>query len=117
MKGLVYGIQVFIGALPALINGLIYFGAIKLSAWVQMPVLFGIAKTAVDRVSTSMLNLVGIQTAAQKSAIAIATANQATAESMYAQALSAKDAAVANQQEPANIRYRNPRFQTSDSYL
>lgn len=97
MKGLVYGIQVFIGALPALINGLIYFGAIKLSAWVQMPVLFGIAKTAVDRVSTSMLNLVGIQTAAQKSAIAIATANQATAESMYAQALSAKAAAVANQ--------------------
>ena len=97
MKGLAYGIQVFIGALPALINGLIYFGAIKLTAWLQMPVLFGIAKTAVDRVSTSMLNLVGIQTAAQKSAIATASANQATAESMYAQALSAKDAAVANQ--------------------
>ena len=97
MKGLTYGIQVFIGALPALINGLIYFGAIKLTAWFQMPVLFGIAKTAVDRVSTSMLNLVGIQTAAQKSAIATATANQATAEVMYAQALSAKDAAVANQ--------------------
>lgn len=97
MKGLTYGIQVFIGALPALINGLIYFGAIKLTAWLQMPVLFGIAKTAVDRVSTSVLNLVGIQTAAQKSAIATASANQATAESMYAQALSAKDAAVANQ--------------------
>lgn len=97
MKGLAYGIQVLIGALPALINGLIYFGAIKLREWLQMPVLFGIAKTAVDRVSTSMLNLVGIQTAAQKSAIAIASANQATAESMYAQALSAKDAAVANQ--------------------
>lgn len=97
MKGLAYGIQVFIGALPALINGLIYFGAIKLTAWLQMPVLFGIAKTAVDRVSTSILNLVGIQTAAQKSAIATATANQVTAESMYAQALSAKDAAVANQ--------------------
>lgn len=97
MKGLTYGIQVFIGALPALINGLIYFGAIKLTAWLQMPVLFGIAKTAVDRVSTSMLNLVGIQTAAQKSAIATASANQATAESMYIQALSAKDAAVANQ--------------------
>lgn len=97
MKGLTYGIQVFIGALPALINGLIYFGAIKLTAWLQMPVLLGIAKTAVDRVSTSMLNLVGIQTAAQKSAIATARANQATAESMYAQALSAKDAAVANQ--------------------
>lgn len=97
MKGLTYGIQVFIGALPALINGLIYFGAIKLTAWLQMPVLLGIAKTAVDRVSTSMLNLVGIQTAAQKSAIATASANQATAESMYAQALSAKNAAVGNQ--------------------
>ena len=97
MKGLTYGIKVFIGALPALINGLIYFGAIKLTAWLQMPVLFGIAKTAVDRVSTSMLNLVGIQTAAQKSAIATASANQATAESMYAQALSAKNAAIANQ--------------------
>ncbi len=97
MKSLTFGIQVLIGAIPALVNVLIYMGAVKLAAWAQWPVFFGVAKTAIDRVSTSMLNLVGIQTAAQKSAIATATANQATAEAMYAQALSAKDAAVANQ--------------------
>ena len=97
LKGLAYGIQVFIGALPALINGLIYLGAVKLAAWTQWPVLFGMAKASIDRVSTSMLNLVGIQTAAQKSAIATASANQALAEEMYAQALSAKNTAVANQ--------------------
>lgn len=97
LKGLAYGIQVFIGALPALINGLIYLGAVKLAAWAQWPVLFGMAKASIDRVSTSMLNLVGIQTAAQKSAIATASANQALAEEMYAQALSAKNTAVANQ--------------------
>ncbi len=97
LKSLTYGIQVLIGAIPALVNVLIYMGAVKLAAWAQWPVIFGVAKTAIDRVSTSMLNLVGIQTAAQKSAIATAAANQATAESMYAQALSAKDTAVANQ--------------------
>lgn len=97
LKGLAYGIQVLIGALPALINGLIYLGAVKLAAWTQWPVLFGMAKASIDRISTSMLNLVGIQTAAQKSAIATASANQALAEEMYAQALSAKNTAVANQ--------------------
>lgn len=97
LKGLAYGIQVLIGALPALINGLIYLGAVKLAAWTQWPVLFGMAKASINRVSTSMLNLVGIQTAAQKSAIATASANQALAEEMYAQALSAKNTAVANQ--------------------
>lgn len=97
MKSLSFGIQVLIGAIPALVNVLIYMGAVKLAAWAQWPVIFGVAKTAIDRVSTSMLNLVGIQTAAQKSAIATAAANQATAEAMYAQALSAKDTAIANQ--------------------
>lgn len=97
LKGLTYGIQVLIGALPALINGLIYLGAVKLAAWAQWPVLFGMAKASINRVSTSMLNLVGIQTAAQKSAIATASANQVLAEEMYAQALSAKNTAVANQ--------------------
>lgn len=97
MKSLSFGIKVLIGAIPALVNVLIYMGAVKLAAWAQWPVIFGVAKTAIDRVSTSMLNLVGIQTAAQKSAIATAAANQATAEAMYAQALSAKDTAIANQ--------------------
>lgn len=96
-KSLTYGIQIFIGVLPALINGLIYLGAVKLAAWAQWPVIWGAVTASIGRASTSMLNLVGIQTAAQKSAIATATANQAAAESMYAQALSAKDAAVANQ--------------------
>lgn len=97
LKFITFGIQVLIGALPALINGLLYFGMVRLAGWAQWPVIINATTAAVGRAGTAMLNLVGIQTAAQKSAIATAMANQTTAESMYVEAVAAKEAALSNQ--------------------
>ena len=97
LKSITFGIQVLIGALPALINGLLYFGMVKLAAWAQWPVIINSVTAAAGRAGTAMLNLVGIHTAAQRSAIATAAANQATAESMYVEAVAAQEAALENQ--------------------
>lgn len=97
LKSLTIGIQVLIGALPALINGLLYFGMVKLVGWAQWPVIINAVTVAAGRAGTAMLNLVGIHTASQKAAIATAIANRETAESMYLEAVAAKEAALANQ--------------------
>lgn len=97
LKTITYLTQVFIGALPALINGLVYISAIKLTSWAQWPVIWGACVSATRKVGTALVNLVGIQTASQKSALATAYANQATAESMYASALAAKQLALEQQ--------------------
>lgn len=97
LKTITYLAQVFIGALPALINGLVYLSAIKLTSWAQWPVIWGACVSATRKVGTALVNLVGIQTASQKSALATAYANQATAESMYASALAAKQLALEQQ--------------------
>lgn len=97
LKSLTLGVQVLIGALPALINGLLYFGMVKLVGWAQWPVIINAVTVAAGRAGTAMLNLVGVHTASQKAAIATARANQATAESMYLEAVAAKEAALANQ--------------------
>ena len=97
LKSITFGIQVLIGALPALINGLLYFGMVKLAGWAQWPVIINSVTAAAGRAGTAMLNLVGIHTAAQSSAIATATANQAVAESMYIEAVAAQQTALANQ--------------------
>lgn len=97
LKSITLGIQVLIGALPALINGLLYFGMVKLAGWAQWPVIINAVTAAAGRAGTAMLNLVGIHTASQRAAIATARANQATAESMYIQAVAAQEAALANQ--------------------
>lgn len=97
LKSITLGIQVLIGALPALINGLLYFGMVKLAGWAQWPVIINAVTAAAGRAGTAMLNLVGIHTVSQRAAIATARANQATAESMYIQAVAAQEAALANQ--------------------
>ncbi len=97
LKSITLGIQVLIGALPALINGLLYFGMVKLAGWAQWPVIINAVTAAAGRTGTAMLNLVGIHTASQRAAIATARADQATAESMYIQAVAAQEAALANQ--------------------
>lgn len=96
LKSITFGIQVLIGVLPALINGLLYFGMVKLTAWAQWPVIINSVTAAAGRAGTAMLNLVGIQTAAQRSAIATARANQETAETMYVQAVAAQQLAMDN---------------------
>lgn len=97
LKTITYLTQVFIGALPALINGLVYLSAIKLTSWAQWPVIWGACVSATRKVGTALVNLVGVQTASQKSALATAYANQATAESMYVSALAAKQLALEQQ--------------------
>lgn len=97
LKSITIGIQVLIGALPALISGLMYFGMVKLVGWAQWPIIINSVTVAAGRAGTAMLNLVGIHTASQRAAIATARANQATAESMYVQAVAAQKAALANQ--------------------
>lgn len=97
LKSITLGIQVLIGALPALINGLLYFGMVKLAGWAQWPVIINAVTAAAGRAGTAMLNLVGIHTASQRAAIATARANQAAAESMYIQAVAAQEAVAANQ--------------------
>ncbi len=97
LASLTFGIKTLIGALPALISGLVYFGAAKIAAWAQWPVIINAVAVALGRAGVSMLNFVGIHTASQKAAIATAYANQTAAESMYAEALSAKNAAISNQ--------------------
>lgn len=97
LKFITLGIQVLIGALPALISGLMYFGMVKLVGWAQWPIMINSVTAAAGRAGTAMLNLVGIHTASQRAAIATARANQATAESMYLQAVAAQEAALANQ--------------------
>lgn len=86
LKALLWSIQALIGAIPALINGLVFLGAVKLASWTGWSVVFNAAAASATRFGTSLANLVGIQTAAQKSAIASAQANLAAAEAMMVEA-------------------------------
>lgn len=97
LKSITIVLQVLIGALPALISGFMYFGMVKLAGWAQWPIIIDSVTAAAGRAGTAMLNLVGVHTVSQRSAIATARANQATAESMYVQAVAAQEAALANQ--------------------
>jgi len=97
LRSLQWGLEAIIGALPALINGLLYFGAIKLTAWSGWAGAMAWAAGVMAKLQTTLYGLVGAHTAEQKAAIASAMAAQAKAESMYAEALSAKNLALNNQ--------------------
>lgn len=97
LKVLLWTLQGIIGAIPAVIQGLLFFGTIKFVNLGFLATAWNAVYASTIKATTAMAGWVGIQTPAMKQAVALAAAEQATAESMYAAALSAKTKAVQDQ--------------------
>ena len=89
LKVFLWSIQGLVGAIPALIQGLVYLGAVKFANWVALSGIWTTLKAGAVSLQTSMYNLVGAQTAAQKATIAKAQTDLEAAEAMMTEAQAA----------------------------